>query len=60
MKNFEKPCQVRFVDFENEIHYGIAYHNEIICACCGSIFEIDEVEILQQLSWANFEREISQ
>ena len=42
---FENPTQVIFAD-SNEIgqwNTGIAYKDEIICACCGGIFEIDEV-----------------
>jgi hypothetical protein len=41
------PCQVRFVDCgdPNNITtcYGIAYHDEIICGCCGAILPIDEI-----------------
>ena len=45
MKNFyERPTQVKFWDYDNhEWCYGIAYGEEIICAECGGIFEIDEV-----------------
>ena len=45
MKNFyECPTQVKFWDYDNhEWNYGIAYGDEIICGCCGGIFEIDEV-----------------
>ena len=43
---FKKPTQVWFIDpDEGEIYYnvGIAYHDEIICGCCGDIYEIREV-----------------
>lgn len=41
---FEVPTQVKFWDIGGD-HYigGIAYRNEIICGCCGSIFDINEI-----------------
>lgn len=41
---FEVPTQVKFWDY-NGGHYigGIAYRDEIICGCCGGIFEISEI-----------------
>lgn len=47
MKYFDSPRQVKFFcpDEEGEIKFenGIAYQDEIICACCGGIFKIDDV-----------------
>ena len=42
---FERPKQVVFADPENpgEWLVGIAFHHNIICACCGGVFDIDEV-----------------
>ena len=42
---FDRPKQVIFVDPDNagEWIVGIAYKDEIICACCGGIFDIDDV-----------------
>ena len=41
---FDRPKQVMFYEAENdEWIVGIAYKDEIICACCGGIFDIDEV-----------------
>ena len=42
---FDRPKQVVFADPDNagEWIVGIAYKDEIICACCGSIFDIDDV-----------------
>lgn len=43
---FEVPTQVMFRSFEkdeDDVCAGIAYGNEIICACCGSVFEIDDL-----------------
>lgn len=43
-KFFEVPTQVMFWDVDGN-HYigGIAYHDEIICGCCGGIVSIEEV-----------------
>lgn len=43
-KFFDVPTQVAFWDVDGD-HYvgGIAYHNEIICGCCGGVVLIDEV-----------------
>lgn len=30
---------------------GIAYREEIICGCCGGIFELNEVEDLLSIDW---------
>lgn len=41
---YDEPKQVRFyVDAEEGYCGGIAYHDEIICGCCGGIFEIADV-----------------
>lgn len=42
---FDRPAQVVFADPDNpgEWIVGIAYKSEIICGCCGGIFNIDEV-----------------
>lgn len=41
---FNVPTQVKFWD-HNGGHYigGIAYRDEIICGCCGGIFNINEI-----------------
>ena len=41
---FETPTQVKFWDPDGG-HYtaGIAYKDEIICGCCGGVFEIEEI-----------------
>jgi hypothetical protein len=47
-------------DSETEYFVGIAYKDEIICACCGAIIHVDEVpEILEFESWANIAEEIA-
>ncbi len=43
---FEKPTQVKFVEpHVEEVAWlaGIAYRDEVICGCCGGVFEIDEI-----------------
>lgn len=62
MTYFDKPTQVRVEDpdgVEGSWIYGIAYKDEMICACCGSVFELDEfnedglaIEILGD--WVDF------
>ena len=45
MPYFNRPTQVVFADPDNagEWIVGIAYKDEIICACCGGIFDISDV-----------------
>jgi hypothetical protein len=45
MQYFDKPTQVVFADPDNEGEWivGIAYKDEIICGCCGGIFDIGDV-----------------
>lgn len=44
MARFEVPTQVKFYDADSGMFQGgIAYGDEIICGCCGGIFEVDEV-----------------
>ena len=42
---FDRPTQVVFIDPDNlrEWLSGIAYRDEIICGCCGGVFEIADV-----------------
>ena len=45
MNYFDEPKQVMFADPDNEGEWivGIAYKDEIICACCGGVFEVADV-----------------
>ena len=45
MDYFDEPKQVMFADPDNEGEWlvGIAYKDEIICACCGGVFEVADV-----------------
>lgn len=54
-KYFDKPKQVKFEDEEGNLCYGIAYHDEIICACCGGILDPEEVKIIKVYNdWCGF------
>ena len=45
---------------ETEYFVGIAYKDEIICACCGVVFHVDEVpEILEFEYWSNIAEDIT-
>lgn len=38
------PCQVKFYEPLGGTYLGgIAFHDNIICGCCGGIYEIDKV-----------------
>jgi hypothetical protein len=56
---FDVPTQVKFFEGTSWT-YGIAYGTEIICGCCGGIFEIDDIQeyqeelnepVIQRLEW---------
>lgn len=68
-KFFEVPTQVQFWDTDT-ISYigGIAYHDEIICGCCGGVFHVDDILAdaekdgvtgIVELDWIDIEGEIS-
>ena len=67
---FEVPTQVKFWDYFDE-HYlgGIAFRDEIICGCCGGVFDISDIyesapdtlkedPIVIPDRWVDFSREI--
>ena len=63
---FEIPTQVLFKQDEETMREngvkwfaGIAYHDEIICGCCGSIVEVSETELIQPLPWVNISNAIA-
>ena len=39
---FEVPTQVRYYD-EGAYGTGIAYRDEVICACCGGVTPLEEI-----------------
>ncbi len=69
----DMPRQVRWTDFDSEtgdVIYGIQFGDKIICACCGGIFSIDELNELARDSlctnwvevgrgWASFTDEMA-
>lgn len=66
---FEVPTQVKFYEAAEEDYIGgIAYRNEIICGCCGSVLEISDViveaeeegieEPIVKLPWIDIQSEI--
>ena len=42
VRYFDRPTQVVFHDGEGW-SFGIAYCGEIICGCCGGVFDIEEI-----------------
>ena len=58
--SYMRPTQVIFFDPDpQECHAGIAYDDVVICAECGCTFELDEVEILEELDWTDIEHSIA-
>ena len=66
---FNEPTMVKFYESECEDWSGgIAYGDEIICACCGATLEIAEILIdaeeagvedpIQPLRWINLRDEL--
>ena len=63
---YDVPTQIEFVDYENEEKLGgIAYHDIVICGCCGGVIPIEEMndgnygfEFQRELEWTNVSDEI--
>ena len=58
---FEKPTQVKFWDADNERWVGaIGYRDEVICGCCGGVFEVDDLmgDPIVKLPWVDISEEI--
>ena len=69
---YDMPTQVKFFDFDGEEPYwigGIAYHDVIICGCCGGTIEISELydiaeenelgeDPIKALNWIDINAEI--
>lgn len=61
---FTRPTQVKFWDECNQQWMGgIGYRDEIICGCCGGIFEVDELlesnsNSIVRLPWVDINEEI--
>ena len=52
--------QIKFYDSENEVEHGgiILDDGNILCACCGSIIEKDEVSITKVKEPSNYLKEL--
>ena len=52
---YDVPTQVKFLDFNSEEPYwigGIAFHDVVICGCCGGTIEISELyEIAEECGY---------
>lgn len=66
-KFFDNPMQVSFrADDETmkeegrKCWFGIAYHDYIICGCCGEVFKVEECEQITEYddSWFDLEEAI--
>lgn len=69
---YDEPTQVQFFDFDNEASCwtgGIAYHDIVICGCCGIAFKISELydmaietgwgkDPIRVLNWIDISEEI--
>ena len=60
---YPRPKQIRWLDTDNKRWIGgIAYKDEIICGCCGSILKLDEFKEGEVVEfdkwWVNIEEEI--
>lgn len=44
---FDEPTQVIWYDEEGNRQFGIAYKDEIICACCGGVYKIEDILLRQ-------------
>ena len=58
---FEYPTQVKFIDpYDGRQLAGIAYKDEVICGCCGTIYSIKVLikKPIEILSWVNIIDEI--
>lgn len=59
-KFYDCPQQVLFIDegcidggteYDVWVNEGIAFEDKIICLCCGSIIELDEIIWMTEISW---------
>lgn len=55
---YDIPTMVIYRDDEKEECVGIAYHDEVICLCCGGIAELEEITIVRELDWVDVSREV--
>lgn len=66
------PCQVKFFEsVDQQMRYGIAFHDRIFCGCCGANLSINTIiekakqcgltadEAIVELSWNDIEQSIA-
>lgn len=56
--NYTKAEQVKFLDSVNDEHYGILLNEIVICGCCGGVYNVKEIKIVEILPWITLEEEI--
>lgn len=56
--NCIKTEQIKFLDPNKEEHYGLLLGEIVICGCCGGVYNIKEIKIIEVLSWVPLEKEI--
>ena len=54
---YEKPTQVIFIPEGECPCVGIAYRDEVICLCCGGIFDLNECLIAYEYEWISLYEE---
>jgi hypothetical protein len=54
---YEKPTQVIFIPVGECPCVGIAYRDEIICLCCGGVYDLNECLIAHEYEWISLHEE---
>ena len=48
---YQVPTQVIFIPEGEAPCVGIAYRDEVICSCCGGVYELSECKIVHEYEW---------
>ena len=54
---YEKPTQVIFIPEGECPCVGIAYRDEVICTCCGGVYDLEECLIAHEYEWISLRDE---
>ena len=54
---YEKPTQVIFIPVGECPCVGIAYRDEVICLCCGGVYDLSECLIAYEYEWISLHEE---
>lgn len=58
---FGIPQMIEFIDNSTgEIFYGIGLDDKIICGCCGTILELNDVIITRFIPWVDISKTIQE